>query len=69
MVQKTTVATNKMSSIMIIDYCVFFLNCIKISNIAEETRKYLKSLGPIHFVKIRLSNFLGNEFLVKMYNL
>ena len=31
--------------------------------------KILKSLGPIHFVKIRLSNFLGNEFLVKMYKL
>ena len=29
----------------------------------------LKSLGPIHFVKIRLSNFLSNEFLVKMYTL
>ena len=31
--------------------------------------KKLKSLSPIHFVKIRLSNFLGNEFLVKMYKL
>ena len=29
----------------------------------------LKSLSPIHFVKIRLSNFLGNEFLIKMYKL
>ena len=29
----------------------------------------LKSLSPIHFVKIGLSNFLGNEFLVKMYKL
>ena len=29
----------------------------------------LKSLGPIHFIKIRLSNFLSNEFLVKMYTL
>ena len=28
---------------------------------------YKKSLSPIHFVKIRISNFLGNEFLVKMY--
>ena len=30
---------------------------------------YLKSLSRIHFVKIRQSNFLGNEFLVKMYKL
>ena len=29
----------------------------------------LKSLSPIHFVKIWLSNFLCNEFLVKMYKL
>ena len=29
----------------------------------------LKSLSPIHFVKIRLYNFLGNEFIVKMYKL
>ena len=29
----------------------------------------LKSLSPIYFVKIRLSNFLGNEFLVKMHKL
>ena len=29
----------------------------------------LKSLSPIHFVKIRLSYFIGNEFLVKMYKL
>ena len=29
----------------------------------------LKSLSPIHFVKIPLSNFLDNEFLVKMYKL
>ena len=28
---------------------------------------FLKS--PFHFVKIRLSNFLGNEFLVKMFKL
>ena len=28
-----------------------------------------KSLSPIHFVKIWLSYFLGNEFLVKMYKL
>ena len=28
---------------------------------------YLKSLSPIHLVKIRLSNFLGNELLVKRY--
>ena len=26
----------------------------------------LKWLSPIHFVKILLSNFLGNEFLEKM---
>ena len=31
--------------------------------------RYLKSLSPIHFVKIRLSNFSGNEFLVKMFKL
>ena len=30
---------------------------------------YLKSPSPINFVKILLSNFLGNEFLVKMYKL
>ena len=35
----------------------------------DEICPSLKSLGPIHFVKIRLSNFLGNEFLVKMYTL
>ena len=29
----------------------------------------LKSLSPINFVKFRLSNFLGNEFLVKMNKL
>ena len=29
----------------------------------------LKSLSPIHFVKIRLTNFLGQEFLVKKYKL
>ena len=29
----------------------------------------LKSLIPIHFVKIRLSNFLDKEFLVKIYKL
>ena len=29
----------------------------------------LKSLSPIHFVKIRLYNFLGIEFIVKMYKL
>ena len=30
---------------------------------------YFKSPSPINFVKILLSNFLGNEFLVKMYKL
>ena len=30
---------------------------------------FKKSLSPIHFVKIRLYNFLGNEFIVKMYKL
>ena len=29
----------------------------------------LNSLSPIHLVKLRHSNFLGNEFLVKMYKL
>ena len=29
----------------------------------------LKSLSPIHFIKIRLYNFLGNEFIVKMHKL
>ena len=29
----------------------------------------LKSLSPIHLVKIRLSNFLGNEFRGKCTNL
>ena len=27
----------------------------------------LKSLGPIYFVKIRLPDFICNEFLIKMY--
>ena len=39
MVQKTTVATNKMSSIMIIDYGVFIYIVSK-SPILEETRKF-----------------------------
>ena len=32
----------------------------------ENLLEKLKSLSPIHFVKIRLSNFLGDEFVVKM---
>ena len=30
---------------------------------------YLKSLNLIYFVKIRLPDFLFNEFLIKMYRL
>ena len=32
-------------------------------------QNHLKSLSPIYFVKIRPSNFLCNEFLIKMYRL
>ena len=31
--------------------------------------KHLKSLSLINFVKIRLPNFLGNEFLIKITKL
>ena len=34
-----------------------------------EDQQRLKSLCPIHFLKIRISYFLGNTFLVKMYKL
>ena len=30
----------------------------------KQTEQILKSLSPIHFVKIRLYIFLGNEFFV-----
>ena len=36
---------------------------------ASRITQHLKSLSPIHFVIIRLSNILGNEFLVKLYKL
>ena len=40
-------------------------------NVINKTKFFhnLKSLSPIYFVKNRLSNFLGNEYLVKMYKL
>ena len=41
----------------------------KVSKLNKISKLILKSLSPIHFVKIQLSNFLGNEFLVKMYKL
>ena len=46
------------------------LKCCQQVTLTRNTKAiFLKSLSPIHFVKIRLSNFLGNEFLVKMYKL
>ena len=38
-------------------------------SVYDRKRTYIKSLNPIHFVKILLSKFLGNEFHVKMYKL
>ena len=35
----------------------------------DRALKYIKSPSPIHFVKIRLPDFVCNEFPIKMYRL
>ena len=54
---------------MINIFLTVVMNCSAIIvKIKKKFKKFdLKSLSPIHFIKIRLPNFLGNEFLVKMY--
>ena len=58
-----------LSRSMINLFLTVVMNCSAIIvKIKKKINKFdLKSLSPIHFVKIRLPNFLRNEFLVKMY--
>ena len=65
-----------MNSIAIIH--IIFLKCsedlpfLKCTGEMSQPSLYpysLKSLGLIYFVKIRLPDFLCNEFLIKMYRL
>ena len=35
----------------------------------DRALKYIKSPSPIHFVKIRLPDFVCNEFPIKMYRI
>ena len=53
-------------------FSIFLIIIFKIFSqgiLTFDTCKVLKSLNPIYFVKIRLPDFLCNEFLIKMYRL